>query len=533
MKKAAGYVRVSTAEQVEGESLTTQRTSIKSYAEKEGWELTKIYADEGISGGSMAERHALSQCLIDGQNGKFNILIIHRLSRFGRNARELLINYDEIKKAGIQLRSISEGIDFSTKYGEAMLGLLAVIAQLEKDIIKETMYENRVAKAKRGVPTSGKLPYGRKYDPKTETWSLDEEKAKAIQKAANQFLKGRPLAEIAGELGMTYNNLLNILGKRCGDTWIVKFKDAETITHKIPRILSDEMIERVRERFIFNRKNNRTDLPGKYVLSGFIRCDVCHSRLSPATINAPEAPLRIYRHKPDESKAFTYIHCDPIEKAVFETIFENIYDAGGFEKAIAESLPDDNLRHELERQIEVNEKNLKNVNKELSKLVQAVLDETLSAETIKAKEQELLKLKGNIISHLESDRSTLRTLPNVEEVKEEAGRIRQQLLERYSGLERLSQMTFEEKRELLHWLFDGRDKHGTHYGIYIKATGKRKNKKIDYFLYGKITGLRTLKDGNINYEENESNNQTNQSARGQEGHSVRCPERQVHCLARG
>ncbi|MBN2829092.1 MAG: recombinase family protein, partial [Candidatus Cloacimonetes bacterium] len=475
MKKAAGYVRVSTPGQVDDESLTTQRKSITEFAKSQQYELTEIYADEGISGGSIINRYGLQKCIKDGLQGKFKVLIIHRLSRFGRNALELLNNYKELKAAGIELRSISEGIDFSTKYGEAMLGMLAIIAQLERDIIKETMLENRVAKAKRGIPTSGKFPYGRTFDPKTETWILDEEKAKAIQKAADQYLSGRPLPEIAAELGMTYNNLLNILGKRCGDTWVVKFKDAEPITHIIPRILSDEYIERVQERLEFNRKNNRTDLPGKYVLSGFIRCDVCHSRLSAATINYPDTPIRIYRHKPGESKAFTYIHCDPIEKAVFETIFENIYDAVGFEKAIAESLPDDRLKKELERQIEVNEKNLKNLNKELSKLVQAVLNETLSAETIKAKEKELIKQKENILSHLESDKATLNTLPDVDEVKEEAGRIRQRLLERYSGSKRLFQMSFDEKRGLLHWLFDGKDQHGTPYGIYIKATGKRKN----------------------------------------------------------
>lgn len=112
--------------------------------------MTEIYADEGISGGSVHNRHALLQCLHDGQEGKFNIIIIHRLSRFGRNARELFNNYEELKEAGIELRSISEGLDFSSKYGKAMLGMLAVIAELERDIIRETMLENRIARGKHG-----------------------------------------------------------------------------------------------------------------------------------------------------------------------------------------------------------------------------------------------------------------------------------------------------------------------------------------------------------------------------------------------
>jgi hypothetical protein len=58
-------------------------------------------------------------------------------------------------------------------------------------------------------------------------------------------------------------------------------------------------------------------------------------------------------------------------------------------------------------------------------------------------------------------------------------------------------MTFAEKRELLHFLFSGKDRSGSPYGVYINKTGKSK----DYFLYGKITGLRTLKGNDIDYDE--------------------------------
>ncbi len=90
--RAAGYIRVPSKEQVDGESLSTQRESIRNFVKSQDWKLTDIYSDEGISGGSVKERHALLQCLHDGQDGKFNVLVIHRLSRFGRNARELLNN---------------------------------------------------------------------------------------------------------------------------------------------------------------------------------------------------------------------------------------------------------------------------------------------------------------------------------------------------------------------------------------------------------------------------------------------------------
>jgi len=243
------------------------------------------------------------------------------------------------------------------------------------------------------------------------------------------------------------------------------------------------------------------------------------------TINYPQSPIRIYRHKKGDCLAFKYVPADDIEKAVFETIFENFVDEPSFNKAIADSLPDDRLKKEIEDRIEANEKKLVQVNKDLKKLVQAVIDGTLSSDTIKGREQDLLRQKANLESHVKADQVTIQLMPNLEEVQQEASTIRRRLLERYSGLKRLSEMPFEEKRTLLHWLFDGKDRDGQPYGIYVNSTGNRKNRKVSYFMYGRITGIRTLKDGNINYQDDdESIIKTNGLARRQKGNNLWCPQ---------
>ena len=73
-------------------------------------------------------------------------------------------------------------------------------------------------------------------------------------------------------------------------------------------------------------------------------------------------------------------------------------------------------------------------------------------------------------------------------------------------------MSFDEKKTLLHWLFDGKDAKGTRYGIYVNKKKKGQGQKIDYFLYGRITGLRTIKGDDINYQgwdEDETEYKTN------------------------
>lgn len=503
--KAAGYIRVSTLAQVkEGESIDTQRKSIEAFVKKENIELVQIYADEGISGGSVRNRHGLLQCLKDGLNGKFSVIIIYRLSRFGRNALELLNNYKELQRAGIQLRSISEGIDFSTKYGEAMLGLLAVIAQLERDINRETMLENRIARAQRGVPTAGMMPYGRRFDREKGVWELNEEKANIIRQAAKDYLDGIPMKVLARKYGMRDNNLRIILGQKSGDTWTVRFKDAEPITYIIPRILPDETIARLRQRFEFNKTNNRNDLTTKYLLSGYIFCEKCHRPLTAQTPNKDHSYLKYYRHRPDVAcKAFTYIPTHGIEEAVFKAIFENFVDVPNFEKAIAESLPDPTTKTDIELRIAGNRKRIKKLDKDLDDLVNLALSGTLTRETIQKKETELLQAKSICEDEISNDQRFLQSLPDIDQLKEEANSVRRMLLDYFGSKEHQSEMSYEDKRKLLEWLFEGRDKEGTKYGIYINATRKGKNQKVDYFLYGKITGLRTMVGDNYDYNEEE------------------------------
>lgn len=500
--KAAGYVRVSSKEQVDGESLSTQRQSIKNYAKAQGWKLTDIYADEGISGGSVKERHALLRCLQDGMDGKFNILIIHRLSRFGRNARELMNNQDELSKAGISLRSISEGIDFGNKYGKAMLGMFAVMAELERDIIRETMLENRIARAKRGIPTSGRLPFGRTFNKATGQWYLNKEAANVLRWVAEEYLdNGVSLRELSDTLrtrykiNLCYSSLIDVLSQRCGDTWTIKFKDEAPLMFKIPRILPEETIQRIRGRLAHNHVETRKDVKG-YVLTGSLRCEQCGKSLGGQTqINKYGKKFQYYQHWHGTCD-FNSVPLQLIENAVFQTIFENVVDVPSFERAIKDSLPDETLILSLGKRAKACEKELKGMEKELDKLVNLALEGTLKKETIQEREKALYEARGKASEELENLKDRIASMPDLSRVKQESEQIRRQLLEHFSGEDRLQAMAFEEKKHLLHWLFEGKDGQGTPYGIYVNKRGKG---EYDYFLYGKITGLRTMKGANIDY----------------------------------
>lgn len=82
------------------------------------------------------------------------------------------------------------------------------------------------------------------------------------------------------------------------------------------------------------------------------------------------------------------------------------------------------------------------------------------------------------------------------------------MLEKYHSEGHLEQMNFEDKRAILHFLFEGKYNEGTPYGVYVSRKGNCKEQKNDYFLYGKIIGVRTLSGDNPNFQEDNNNYKT-------------------------
>jgi hypothetical protein len=120
----------------------------------------------------------------------------------------------------------------------------------------------------------------------------------------------------------------------------------------------------------------------------------------------------------------------------------------------------------------------------------------------------LQALVNGVLTTLQNDSDYLKSLPDINSIKLEASKVKRLLLEKFHSQEHIDQMSFEDKRTILHFLFDGKDKKGTPYGIYISKTGNRNEQKIDYFMYGKIIGVRTLKGDDPNHDDN-NNYKTN------------------------
>src|SRR5271157_5135049 len=200
MIRAAAHVRVSTSGQIDGESLKTQRSTIKDYCASRNWELSKIFEDAGISG-AKDDRPALQSLLSAVKAGEIEAVIVRDLSRFGRSARDLLNNIQTLKDCSVTFISIKEGIDGSGPYGQFMLTILAAIAELEMEMITSRMKENRLARWRDRRIFCGTPPYGYIWNSKEKRIEIVPDQGEVYQRIIREYLDlGRSLNDISIEL---------------------------------------------------------------------------------------------------------------------------------------------------------------------------------------------------------------------------------------------------------------------------------------------------------------------------------------------
>jgi DNA invertase Pin-like site-specific DNA recombinase len=160
-KRAAIYVRVSSEEQMQGYSLAAQERAATDYCHAHGWEVVRVYRDEGRSArtDNIAKRPAFEEMLGDAERGQFDILIVHKLDRFARNLRMTLEMLDRLESARVGFVSISEQMDFTSPIGKVILATLAAFAQYYSDNLSTETKKGRAERKAQGL-YNGLLPFG-------------------------------------------------------------------------------------------------------------------------------------------------------------------------------------------------------------------------------------------------------------------------------------------------------------------------------------------------------------------------------------
>ena len=304
--KVAAYCRVSTDKSDQANSLKSQREFFYKYiSDNPRLTLYGIYSDEGVSGTSTKKRTAFNKMLQDAKDKKFDLIITKEISRFARNTVDSITYTRELKKIGVGVIFLNDGINTLENDAELRLAIMATIAQEESRRTSERVKWGQKRQMENGV-VFGRDLFG--YQVQNGKITINESEAETVRLIFHKFLnEGKGSHTIAAELKSegaetsarmnewTYSAVLRILKneKYCGDLIQQKTYTPDYLTHakkrncgEVEKIVIRNHHEAIvsRETFCAAQKElkkrrayqkNEDSVRNRYSLSGKIFCENC------------------------------------------------------------------------------------------------------------------------------------------------------------------------------------------------------------------------------------------------------------------
>lgn len=194
--KVAIYIRVSTLDQArEGYSLEAQEQTLRKWCIERKYEIYEVYADKGISGKSIDRRPDMCRLINDAKEQKFDIIIFWALSRFTRSVSDLYNTMFKLQMWGVDMVSYTENFDTSTPMGRAMIGIVGVFAQLERELTGERVKVAMATRAAKGKRTCSEI-LGYDLDGK-DSFTINKEEAEYVRYCFDMYQERKNLSEVA------------------------------------------------------------------------------------------------------------------------------------------------------------------------------------------------------------------------------------------------------------------------------------------------------------------------------------------------
>ena len=429
-KRAVGYIRVSTAEQKEeGYSLLGQRKNIEMFAKKQGYELIDVYADEGISGKNIIKRPGVQRLLEDANTGKFDVLIIWKLTRLGRSMKDVMNIAEILYSNNVELHSISESFDITTSTGKMMLGLLANFAEFERSQISENvkMAMKSLVKNNKRFPGGRMLGYRSDRDENgMKILTIEPKEAQVVQMIFSKYLEGNGYRAIANTLnkmgyktvkGNTFSTiaikdiLMNptytgMLRYNRYEDWENKRRKGYNPNYILVEgthepIIDKEIFGKVEERIKMESKQPQWTHAGENILTGLLRCPECGGAMAASNTtnkrkDGTKKRIRYYSCANSRNKGATVCHANSIQADVAESfVLDRLREVIAFPENLNKII--DELNQQIKSQRKPWELELQTLEKELVE-TKAKIDRwhTLLKDT-----PELSSELGTRIEHLE------------------------------------------------------------------------------------------------------------------------------------
>ena len=195
--RVAIYIRVSTVHQIDKDSLPMQRQDLIAYAKLMlNTDDYVIFEDAGYSGKN-TYRPRFQEMMSQIRQGLFSHLLVWKIDRVSRNLLDFATMYAELKQLGVVFVSKNEQFDTSTAMGEAMLKIVLVFAELERNMTSERVTATMISRASNGQWNGGRVPYGYDYDKNSQEFSICQQEAEIVKLIHDKYEELRSLVREA------------------------------------------------------------------------------------------------------------------------------------------------------------------------------------------------------------------------------------------------------------------------------------------------------------------------------------------------
>lgn len=404
-----------------------------SYAKSKDYTEFEYYIDGGYSGKDL-NRPAIQKLIEDCKNHKIDAVFVFKLDRISRSQRDTLYLIEEVfNKYDVSFISMRENFDTSTPFGKAMIGVLSVFAQLERETILERTHIGLKKRAEAGLwRGGGKIPFPYRYDRNTGTLIPIPEQVELLHKMISLYISGKSFNAIGDIVGMD-ESLVETRILSITNTGKVPYKD-EVYDGKHEAVVSDELYEEILR---VNKVRSHEKYERHYLLSGKVYCGHCGAKYR---YQKWGKRLIMYCYSQQKSKP-RYIK-DPncnnkrwntfeVEDAVLEELFKMSLDIDLFKKTF--NIATVNVKNEYRTRLE-------EITKQINNLLNNIASGIAVEET------------NNKINELEKEKETIEEKLIESEQKEKDNKVSLNMIKNLKAT--WFDMDFDEQRRIIEHLID-------------------------------------------------------------------------------
>jgi DNA invertase Pin-like site-specific DNA recombinase len=507
--------RVSTERQEkEGESLATQTKQAEEDFAALGATLAGDYGGQEHATPGF-EKAEVDRLIADTAKGKFDGVWVANADRWSRDNAHSEAGLNVLRDRGIRFFVRTFEYDLFNPEHCLFLGMSAVVGKFQAMHQGKKSIENRIERARRGVPTCGKLPFGRTYDREAGRWGYDPEKKALVEDIARRYLAGEPLPALAREYGVSVSHLYAVMRGGAGGEWVQEFRSARLNLHarvvtKVPALLDDDTIKAVRARAEANRTYFHGQTKHRYLLRRVVFCAHCgyamsgHRHSNGTRYYQHVEPLRVRQRslRPCE-RTSAHVNADALEDAVLRQLFDLFGNPVAVQRAVEAATQNREAVNELRARLERIMAALGKTGEARDRVIRFISRGTISEEEAEKELAELKDREAALREELGLINVTLEHQPTAAEVNAAAEAMAAAFRPRKMNAKLLvakmeintdfGGMSWEQARALVQMVFSGKTTEGKRMGIHIERNrGSRRRPCWDYQIAGRLvhcTGL--------------------------------------------